>query len=155
MRILKFPRWLGFLDRSRIPVVNLPIASECVGIEHVVLPDNYLRGYRRLAKTVAELEWEYGSCTSCKHAQAFITWHCERYGNRLNCHYEPCYVALTLSKRDLNHDHWLSLPTTTPHPEVQTLQLQLLQKYQGKLFNPEYSHAFRQEIKAVLNKHYS
>ena len=73
------------------------------------IPNNYFRGYRRIAMTAAEIT-EPGKCWSCKHAVAYHRWHCDR-GNE-GCRYERCYVREELSPADYEagRGKWLGLP---------------------------------------------
>jgi hypothetical protein len=72
------------------------------------IPEGYLRGYRRLCNTASEVT--ENKCWTCKHAIAFVTWHCEKE----KCEYERCYSEDEISKIDLYSGklkgHWLEIP---------------------------------------------
>ncbi|MCZ8254438.1 MAG: hypothetical protein O9327_02000 [Polaromonas sp.] len=57
-----------------------------------VVPSAYLEGcYRRLGKTQQEIAAQSGECGSCRHAVAYVTWHCDRLRANLDCVWTPCY----------------------------------------------------------------
>lgn len=68
--------------------------------EGVSVPDSYLKGYRRLAESKQHALEHQGKCYACKHAVAYVTWHCEKQDG---CKWEPCF-----SKEEIGAKGWLS-----------------------------------------------
>jgi hypothetical protein len=86
-------------------------------------PHGYFSGYRRLAETASSITEE--KCWTCRHAIAFVTWHCERKGE---CDYKRCYVKDEITKADfeagenykgLGVSRWCGLPPND-HVERET-----------------------------------
>ncbi len=81
---------------------------------HRTVPDAYFRGIRRLAPTAAERDAYKGRCFTCKHAVAFRSWWCERYGENLPCEWSPCYARDEITKADFMYGArrtmWVGLP---------------------------------------------
>lgn len=72
------------------------------------IPDEYFKGYRRLATTPEEITLE--ACFNCKHQVAFITWYCDVAS--AGCQYERCHVKSEISKADYKagKGRWVGLP---------------------------------------------
>lgn len=62
-----------------------------------ILPGNYFKGYRRIAME-PEKELVEGDCHSCRHAVAYVTWHCDRRNE--GCKWEPAYRWSEMSFSD-------------------------------------------------------
>jgi hypothetical protein len=74
------------------------------------IPNEYFKGYRRLAKTPEDVMSHKGKCFACKHAVAYVTWHCDMIKH--GCKWEPCHNMKELTTADLNagYSRWLGLP---------------------------------------------
>lgn len=80
------------------------------------IPYYYFRGYRRLAQTRAQIDELGQECSTCRHAVAHVTWHCDRQDG--GCAWQPCYVADELTRADLRAGQllaggWIGLPDPT------------------------------------------
>lgn len=74
--------------------------------------DDYLRGYRRLAKTKGDALAHKGQCFSCRNAVAFVGWHCDRIDG---CRWEQCYSREEITSADMKGGkgmitRWVGLP---------------------------------------------